>query len=98
MPGLVSLTEEFGDRVGFFTVLLDMDTDRDAAVRITEDANAEFLTISADNSVFQAFGDYFGSGYIPESVLFDGEGNVLANIVGSNTEEYRASIENALNG
>ena len=98
MPGLASLTDDFSDRVGFLTVLLDMEPYRDRAISIVEAVNAQFLTIDVNEEVFLSLLPHFTSGYIPETVLFDGEGNVLANIVGSNTEEYRAAIENALNG
>jgi len=96
MPGLALIAEEFSDRVGFMTVLLDMNRDRDAAIQITESVNLQFITIDADNSIWDSFGMYFESGYIPETVFFDGDGNVITSIVGGSYDEYRTIIENAL--
>ena len=98
MPGLASIADEFGDRVGFLTVLIDMEPYRERAINIVESVNAQFLTIDVNENVYQSLVPHFTSGYIPETVLFDGDGNVLANIVGGSAEEYRNAIENALNG
>ena len=97
MPGLASLTDEFIDRVGFVTVLIGMDRDRDAAIQITESVNAQFITIDANDSVFESFGNHFESGYIPETILIDRDGNIVDSFVGGNTDVYRTAIENALN-
>jgi len=98
MPGLALIANEFSDRVGFITILLDFDDYKDAAIRITNEANAQFLTVEANDSVFRSFGHYFASGYIPETILVDVDGNILASIVGGNSDQYRTAIENALNG
>jgi len=98
MPGLALITEEFSDRVGFVTVLIGMENDRDSAIQITESVNAQFLTIEANDSVFESFGKHFETGYIPESILVDSEGNIIDNIVGGDADAYRRAIEKALNG
>jgi len=96
MPGLALIAEEFSDRVGFLTILLDMDRDGDRAIQITENVNATFLTVDADESTYYAVGIFFESGYIPESILIDGDGNIVDSIVGGSEDEYRTMIENAL--
>ena len=90
------IAEEFGDRVGFLTVLLDLNRDRDAAIQITESVDLKFITIDAHDSIWRSFGSYFESGYIPETVFFDGDGNIITSIVGGSYDEYRTIIENAL--
>jgi len=97
MPGLALVTDEFIDRVGFVTILIGMDNDRDTAIQITESVNAQFITIDANENVFDSFGNYFESGYIPEAILIDGDGNIVGSIVGGSADEYRTAIENALN-
>jgi len=96
MPGLALITDEFSDRVGFVTVLIGLERDRDEAIRITESANAQFLTIDANDSVFESFGIYFTSGFIPETILIDGDGNIVDSIVGGDAGIYREAIQNAL--
>ena len=91
------IAEELGDRVGFLTVLIDLDSDRGAAIQITESASAPFLTIDANDNVFGSFGRYFTSPYIPQSILIDGEGNLIELLVGGDADTYRSAIESALN-
>jgi len=98
MPGLALLAEEFSDRVGFLTVLIDLERDRGTAIQITDSVNAPFLTIDAHDDIFESFGRYFESGYIPETILIDRDGNIIESIVGGDSDIYRAAIENALNG
>ena len=97
MPGLALITDEFIDRVGFVTILIGMESDRDAAIQITESVNAQFITIDANDNVFDSFGNHFESGYIPETILIDRDGNIVESIVGGDSDEYRTAIENALN-
>jgi len=96
MPGLALIAEEFSDRVGFLTVLIGMENDRDKAIEITESVDAQFLTIDVTESVIESFARYFESGFIPEIILFDGNGNIVDNIVGGDADVYRTAIENAL--
>jgi len=97
MPGLALIADEFSDRVSFFTILLDFEDYKDEANRITNEANAKFITINANSSIAGSFGGLFSSGYIPETIIVDGEGNILANIVGGAPDRYRTAIESALN-
>ena len=97
MPGLALITDEFIDRVGFVTILIDMEDDRDAAIQITESVNAQFITIDGNDSVLETFSDLFKTRYLPEAILIDGDGNVVESIVGGGSDEYRTAIENALN-
>jgi len=98
MPGLASIAEEFSDRVGFMTLLIDFDDYRDRAITITEDANAPFITINADNEDLYPFVAMFQHRYIPQIVIIDGDGNVITNIVPDSSDDYRAAIEDALSG
>ena len=91
------ITDEFSDKVGFVTVLIGLERDRDEAIRITESVNAQFITIDANDSVFESFGIYFTSGFIPETILIDGDGNIVDSIVGGDADIYREAIQNALN-
>ena len=91
------IAEEFSDRVGFLTVLLDIDYDRAAAIRVIEAEDTKLLTIDATENVFNSFGIHFESGYIPETILIDTNGNIVARLVGGNADQYRAAINEALN-
>ena len=53
MPGLAELAEEFGDRVGFISLLGDFATARDAAINIVNNAGVSFPTLDAEHSDFQ---------------------------------------------
>ncbi|MCL2662981.1 MAG: hypothetical protein FWE83_06580 [Oscillospiraceae bacterium] len=90
------ITNEFIDRVGFVTVLIGMERDRDEAIRITESVNAQFLTIDENDSVSESLIIYFSSGFIPETILFDRDGNIVESIVGGNADVFREAIINAL--
>ena len=104
MPGLALLAEELSSRVGFLTVLGNMERDRDTAVRIINDAvmqlnnpeNVPLLTVDISDSLVNSFGGHFNSGFIPETLIIDGKGNIVERIVGGNAGEYRAALENAL--
>ena len=97
MPGLALITEEFIDRVGFVTILIDFENDRDAAIQITDSVDAKFITIDANESVLKSFGNHFSTGYIPETILVDKDGIIIESIVGGSSDVYRTAIENALN-
>jgi len=97
MPGLALITDEFIDRVGFVTILIDLEHDRDTAIQITDSVDAQFITIDANDSVFESFGKFFTTGYIPETILIDGYGNIIESLVGGDNDIYRAAIVNALN-
>ena len=94
---MASIADEFEDRVGFLTILIDFEYDRDAATQVIDAYHVHAITVEANESVFESFGEHFTSGYIPESILIDGEGNILANIVGGTSDDYRLAIETALN-
>ena len=91
------ITEEYSDRVGFVTILIGMEEDKDSAIQITESVNAQFITVDANESLILSFGRYFESGFIPESLLIDTDGNIVESIVGGDPDVYRTAIENALN-
>ena len=90
------LADEFSDRVGFMTMLISWDSDRDDALAITESVNASFITVDAMNDELEPILDMFTSGFIPETVLIDEDGNVIESIVGGNADEYSLAIERAL--
>ena len=96
MPGLALITEELGDRVGFFTILFDFERDRDSAIQITESENASFLTIDFSSSVAQAFRSHLTASVIPQAFIIDGDGNIIENIIGGDAEVYREAIIKAL--
>jgi len=99
IPGLASLAEEFGDRVGFITLLGDFSTASDIALQIVESAGANFPTVNAEHGEFQSLMALLSSGFVPTSVIIDGDGNVIdGQIIGSGTDMFRTAIENALGG
>ena len=93
---MASLAEEFSDNVGFLTILIDFEMDREAAIRITDSVDASFITVNASPSLVMSFGNHFASGSIPESLLIDEDGNIIERIVGGSSDDYRVAIENAL--
>jgi len=99
MPGLAEIARDYGDRVGFLTVLINFDNTRDVAIDITESVDAPFITISADTGIF-AYGELVGSLFtfntIPQIIILDGDGNVIENYSGG-SDKYRTSLDNALN-
>jgi len=97
MPGLALIADEFGDRVGFITMLISWDSDRDDALEITDSVNASFITVNAEHNDFAPILSLFTSGFIPETILIDEDGNVIDRIVGGNADEYSLAIESALN-
>jgi len=97
LPGLSQLAQEFGDRVGFITLLGDFGTGRQRAIQITQDAGAPFFTVDANHSEFQELMGLLVSGFVPTSVILDANGNVIGEqIVGSGTARFRQAIESAL--
>ncbi|MDR0272598.1 MAG: TlpA family protein disulfide reductase [Clostridiales bacterium] len=97
MPGLAQLAEEYGDRVGFITLLGDFSTAGENAIRITENAGASFSTVDARHGEFAPLMNLLNSGFVPTTVLLDANGNVIGEqIVGSNLDVFTAAIEGAL--
>jgi len=97
MPGLALMTDEFSDRVGFITMLISWDNDKDNALEITDSVNASFITVNAEHNDFAPILSLFTSGFIPETILIDEDGNVIERIVGGTADDYSVAIENALN-
>jgi len=98
MPGLALIAEEFIDRVGFMTILISWDSDKDVALSITDSVNAPFITVNVEHYEFGPMLDLFISGYIPEFIIIDENGNVVDRIVGGSSDDYRLALNNALNG
>jgi len=96
MPGLALIADEFSDRVGFITFLISWDSDRDAALEITESVNAPFITVDVEHNELDPILDLFEFYYIPETILIDKDGNLIESIVGGSADAYRLAIENAL--
>jgi hypothetical protein len=94
---LALIADEFSDRVGFITLLVGWESDRNDAIDITDSVNASFITVDAFDDDFAPLFDLFESGSIPEILLIDGYGNVIESIVGGDSDVYRTAIENALN-
>jgi len=95
MPSLMDLADEFGDDIGFITLLGDFDIARDTALRITEDA--PFYTVNAYDDDLQPLMQLVQSGFLPTSVIIDANGNVIGEqIVGGGAARLRTAIEDAL--
>ncbi|MCL1877601.1 MAG: TlpA family protein disulfide reductase [Defluviitaleaceae bacterium] len=96
MPGLAELSGEFGDRVGFITLLSDFDNAANAAV-IKQDAGADFITVSANHDDFADLLPLLQSGFVPTSIILDLNGDVIGEqIVGGSTRSLRTAIRDAL--
>ena len=97
MPSLAELAVEFGDRVGFLSLLTDFDTGREAAIDITEWAGAPFITIDVFNSDLNYLLRLLDSGFIPTTVLIGAGGEVIGGqLVGASAEDMRILITDAL--
>ncbi|MCL2187485.1 MAG: TlpA family protein disulfide reductase [Defluviitaleaceae bacterium] len=97
MPGIVTLAQEFDNRVGVLSLLGDFQTNGDAAKRILQDAGAPFITLDARNEDFIELMALLNSGFVPTSVVLDANGNAIGGmIIGANTDRLREAIEDAL--
>jgi len=97
MPSLTQLAEEFGDRVGFISLLGDFDMSRNAAINITENANIPFITVNALIEELDGLMELLTSGFLPTSVIVDRNGNVIGEqIIGGSMERMQAAINYAL--
>ena len=97
LPGLAELAEEFGDRVGFLSLLDDFFTGDISARNMTARAGIPFHTISSRMPAMEPVMAMLRSGFVPTSALFDLNGNMIGErIVGGNTNNFRAAIEAAL--
>jgi len=98
MPELGQVVEMYSDRVGFFGLLLDYDTDRDAALRIKESSGANFLNVDANLPDFRELMRLVESGFVPTTILIDREGNVIGDqIIGARGLGYAVDLDAALN-
>ena len=97
MPGLAQLSDEFGDRVGFISLLGDFGTARGIAQQITEEAGVSFITVDALLDDFEPLLELLDSGFVPTSVIVGGDGNMIGEqIVGSDISRFREALEYAL--
>jgi len=97
MSDLALIADYYGDRIGFITLLGDFSTARDTAIRITEGAGVDFITVDATLGDFSYLMELLNSGFIPTSILLDRYGNVVGDqIVGSGYERFKNEIQNAL--
>ena len=98
IPGLSQLAYEYGDRIGFITLLDDFDDARDTAIRITEDSDAPFITVNARNNDFNDLMQLINPRFFPTSIIIDANGNMIGeHLIGSNEAMFQAAIEDALN-
>ena len=95
---MASVAEEFSENVGFMSLLISWDDDRDRAIDVMESNNVPFITVNAENEELETLARMFEHRYIPQFVLIDGDGNVIENTVPRETEDYRTAILSALNG
>ena len=97
LPGLAALAEEFGDRVGFLSLLDDFFSADIQARNMTARAGIPFHTISSRLPAMEPVMAQLRSGFVPTSALFDLEGNMIGDrIVGGNIASFRNAIEAAL--
>ena len=97
MPDMVNLANEFGDRVGFVSLLGDFETGRRTAIQMTEDLNIPFFTMDANHDDFEIFIHFVQSGFVPTAAIIDIYGNMIGDmIVGGGYARLREAIESAL--
>ncbi|MCL1845522.1 MAG: TlpA family protein disulfide reductase [Defluviitaleaceae bacterium] len=97
MPTLAELHEEFGDRIGFLTLMDDFDTGAATAITAKENASAEFITVDARLDYFEELLPLVRSGFVPTSIIIDADGNVVGEqIVGGSARALRSAIRSAL--
>ena len=97
MPNMVALADEFGDRVGFVSLLGDFEIGRRTAIQLTEDFNIPFFTMDANYTGFEAFIHFVHSGFVPTVAIIDIYGNMIGEmIVGGSYAMLREAIESAL--
>ena len=97
MPAMAELAAEFYDRMGFVSLLGDFETGREAAIRLTENANATFFSVDVMLEDFEPLIPFIASPFVPTSALIDAQGNQIGDmIIGSNIDELRGKINEAL--
>ena len=97
MPGMAELAAEFNDRMGFVSLLGDFESGREAAILLTENANAPFLTVDVMLDDFAPVIPFIQSPFVPTTALIDAFGNQIGDmIVGSNIDALRDKINAAL--
>ena len=97
MPGMAELAAEFYDRMGFVSLLGDFESGREAAIRLTENANAPFFTVDIMLDDFAPIVPFVDSGFVPTTALLDAQGNMIGDmIMGSDVDGLRDKINAAL--
>ena len=97
MPGMAELATEFYDRMGFVSLLGDFESGREAAILLTEDANAPFFSVDIMLEDFEPLIPFIDSGFVPTTALIDAQGNMIGDMVmGSNIDGLRDKINAAL--
>ena len=97
MPGMAELAAEFYDRMGFVSLLGDFESGKEAAIRLTENANAPFFTVDVMLDDFAPLIPFIASPFVPTSALIDAQGNQIGDmIVGSDIDGLRDKINAAL--
>ena len=97
MPGMAELAAEFYDRMGFVSLLGDFESGRDAAILMTENANAPFFSVDIMLEDFVPLIPFIDSGFVPTTALIDTQGNMIGEmIMGSDIDGLRSRINAAL--
>ena len=97
MPYMAELAAEFYDYVGFVSLLGDFEAGREAAIRLTESANAPFFSVNVMLDDFAELVPLIDSGFVPTSALIDSLGNKIGDmVVGSDVDALRSKINAAL--
>jgi len=97
MPELAKIAEEYGDRVGFLALLADYGSAAKTAIRIAESSGISFVMVDANTKELQELLKKVQSGYVPTTILIDGEGNIVGEqIIGSYGSGYASYIDEAL--
>lgn len=97
MGDLKKIYDKYSDRVGFLALVDDFDSNVKGAKRLLEYNELEFTNISSKVPELSNLLEMVKSGYIPTTILIDGDGNIIGEqIVGSYGMEYADFIDAAL--
>ncbi|MDR3295716.1 MAG: TlpA family protein disulfide reductase [Clostridiales Family XIII bacterium] len=92
LPEFQALYDQYHDKVQFVTVVDDA-ADNPAATQLMDEYLSAWINLFPDGALLASI----QSGYVPTSVIVDGEGYLLVDkIVGASMDQYVTGIETAL--
>ncbi|MCL2054919.1 MAG: TlpA family protein disulfide reductase [Oscillospiraceae bacterium] len=99
MPDLAKIAEEYSDRVGFIGLVSDFGSNSSGAKNIAETSGVpqSFIMVDAENEALSPLLSMVQSGYVPTTVIIDGNGKMLtAPLIGAYGELYGTVLDTIL--